>query len=117
MDEYGGVEGIVTLEDVIEEVFGNIEDEYDIEEALIRDLGQGRFLIDGSLSVRDVNSRFELQLSEEHVTTLAGYVLQALGTIPVVGEEFTLDGVRLIVRKMDGQRVEQIELDLSGDNS
>jgi putative hemolysin len=117
VDEYGGVEGIVTLEDVIEEVFGNIEDEYDIEEALIRDLGQGRFLIDGSLSVRDVNSRFELQLSEEHVTTLAGYVLQALGTIPVVGEEFTLDGVRLIVRKMDGQRVEQIELDLSGDNS
>lgn len=113
VDEYGGVEGIVTLEDVIEEVFGDIEDEYDAEEALIRELGPGRFLIDGSLTVRDVNSRFALQLSEEHVTTLAGYVLQALGTIPVEGEESAVDGIRLIVRKMDGQRVEEVELDLS----
>jgi putative hemolysin len=114
VDEYGGVEGIVTLEDVIEEVFGDIEDEYDVEEALISELGVGRFLIDGSLTIRDVNSRFDLQLSEEHVTTLAGYVLQALGTIPIEGEECTVDGIRLIVRKMDDQRVEEIELDLSG---
>jgi putative hemolysin len=118
VDEYGGVEGIVTLEDVIEEVFGDIEDEYDIEEALIRELGSGHFLVDGSLTIREVNSRFDLQLSEEHVTTLAGYVLQALGTIPVEGEQCTVDGVRLIVKKMDDQRVEEIELVLSrkGDN-
>jgi putative hemolysin len=113
VDEYGGVEGIVTLEDVIEEVFGNIEDEYDIEEALIHELGQHRFLIDGSLTIRDINSRFDLQLSEEHVTTLAGYVLQALGTIPVEGEQCAIDGIRMIVKKMDGQRIEEVELDLS----
>ena len=113
VDEYGGVEGIVTLEDVIEEVFGNIEDEYDVEEALIHELGHQRFLIDGSLTIRDVNSRFDLQLSEEHVTTLAGYVLQALGTIPVEGEQCSIDGIRMIVKKMDGQRVEEVELDLS----
>jgi putative hemolysin len=114
VDEYGGVEGIVTLEDVIEEVFGNIEDEYDVEEALINELGPGRFLVDGSLSIRDLNSRFGLQLSEEQVTTLAGYVLQSLGTIPLEGEHCSIDGIRLIVRKMDGQRVENVEVDLSG---
>ena len=114
VDEYGGVEGIVTLEDVIEEVFGDIEDEYDVEEALIRELAPGRFLIDGSLTLRTVNTRFELQLSEEHVTTLAGYVLQTFGTIPTEGEQFTVDGIRLIVKRMDGQRVEELELDLSG---
>lgn len=114
VDEYGGIEGIVTLEDVIEEVFGDIEDEYDVEEALIRELGAGRYLVDGSLTVRDINNRFGLKLSEEHVTTLAGYVLQALGTIPGEGEACSIDGLRLIVRKMDGQRVETVELDLSG---
>ncbi len=114
VDEYGGVEGIVTLEDVIEEVFGDIEDEYDVEEALIRELAPGRFLIDGSLTLRTVNTRFELQLSEEHVTTLAGYVLQTLGAIPIEGEQFKVDGARLIVRKMEGQRVEELELDLTG---
>ena len=114
VDEYGGVEGIVTLEDVIEEVFGDIEDEYDVEEALIRELAPGRFMVDGSLTLRTFNSRFGLQLSEEHVTTLAGYVLQALGTIPVEGEQFVVDGIRLIVKRMDGQRVEALELDLSG---
>ena len=113
VDEYGGVEGIVTLEDVIEEVFGDIEDEYDVEEALIRELTPGRFLIDGSMTIRSVNSRFDLQLSEEHVTTLAGYVLQSFGTIPTEGEQFMVDGIRLIVKKMDGQRVEELELDLS----
>jgi len=110
VDEYGGVEGIVTLEDVIEEVFGNIEDEYDIEEALIRELAPGRFLIDGSLTIRDVNSRFDLNLSEEHVTTLAGFVLQALGFIPNEGDQCMVDGIGLIVKKMDGQRVEEVEL-------
>ena len=114
VDEYGGVEGIVTLEDVIEEVFGDIEDEYDVEEALIRELAPGRFMVDGSLTLRTVNTKFGLQLSEEHVTTLAGYVLQALGTIPVEGEQFVVDGIRLIVTRMDGQRVEELELDLSG---
>ncbi len=113
VDEYGGVEGIVTLEDVIEEVFGDIEDEYDVEETLIHELAPGRFLVDGSLTLRTVNTRFELQLSEEHVTTLAGYVLQSFGTIPTEGEQFKVDGIRLIVKRMDGQRVEELELDLS----
>jgi len=113
IDEYGGVEGIVTLEDVIEEVFGNIEDEYDLEEALIRELATDRFLVDGSVPLKAINRRFSLAFSEEHATTLAGLVLQTLGTIPAVGEHCEVAGVGLTVRKVSGQRVDEIEMHLA----
>ena len=110
VDEHGGVEGIVTLEDVIEEVFGEIADEYDIEEALIRKIGVGRYLVDGSASIKMVNNRFGRELPEEHVTTLAGYVLQLLDRIPAEGDQCRADDLLMVVRKMDGQKVETVEL-------
>lgn len=113
VDEYGGVEGIVTLEDVIEEVFGNIEDEYDLEESLIRELAPDRFLVDGSVPLKTINRRFNLAFSEEHATTLAGLVLQTLGTIPAAGEHCEVAGTGLTVRKVSGQRVDEIEMHLA----
>jgi len=113
VDEYGGVEGIVTLEDVIEEVFGNIEDEYDLEESLIRELAPDRFLVDGSVPLKTINRRFDLAFSEEHATTLAGLVLQTLGAIPTVGEHCEVAGTGLTVRKVSGQRVDEIEMHLA----
>jgi len=114
VDEYGGIEGIVTLEDIIEEVFGNIEDEYDLEEALIRELAPDRFLVDGSVPLKTINRRFALAFSEEHATTLAGLVFQTLGTIPAAGERCEVAGTRLIVRKVSGQRIDEIEMRLAG---
>jgi putative hemolysin len=113
VDEYGGVEGIVTLEDIIEEVFGNIEDEYDLEESLIRELAPDRFLIDGSMPLKTINRRFALAFSEEHATTLAGLVLQTLGTIPAAGERCQVAGTKLIVKKVSGQRIDEIEMRLA----
>lgn len=112
VDEYGGVEGIVTLEDIFEVIVGEIQDEYDDEEALIRQLEPGKFLVDGSAPLRLINHRFKIALSEEYVTTLAGFVLHALGTIPAVGESCSAEGVIFTVRRMVNQRIDEIEVEL-----
>lgn len=110
VDEYGGVEGIVTLEDIFEVIVGDIQDEYDDEEALIRPAGPRHFLVDGSAALGTVNQRFGLDLAAEHVTTLAGFVLHALGRIPAAGDLFTVDGVIFTVRRMTDRRIDEIEI-------
>ncbi|MDH3998357.1 MAG: CBS domain-containing protein, partial [Desulfuromonadales bacterium] len=117
VDEYGGVEGICTLEDIVEEIVGEIQDEFDEEETLVQSLAPGRFLVDGSAALRYINRRFELELSEEHVNTLAGFMLHALGTIPEEGAVCVEGGVTFTVRKVEDRRIEQIEIMLPGDNS
>lgn len=112
VDEYGGVEGIVTLEDIVEVIVGEIQDEYDDEEALIRVLAPDRFMVDGSASLRIINRRFGLDLSEEHVNTLAGFLLHTLGSIPGEGDVCEAQGVRFTVRRMVGRRIDVIEIEL-----
>ncbi len=113
VDEYGGMEGIVTLEDVVEEIVGDIHDEYDVEELDFRKLGEGHYLIDAAMPLREVNRRFELNLPEEHVTTLAGHLLQMLGKIPTEGDCCEEENLLFRVRRMDDRRIEEIEMVIS----
>lgn len=112
VDEYGGVEGICTLEDIVEEIVGEIQDEYDEEEILVKKLESGRYLIDGSTALRYINKRFNLSLSEEHVNTLAGFLLHSFGSIPVVGAVCEVEGARFTVREVEDRRIEQIEMEI-----
>ena len=112
VDEYGGVEGICTLEDIVEEIVGEIHDEYDEEDILVKPLGVNLYLVDGSAAIRYINRRFGLSLSEEHVNTLAGFLLNSLGSIPEVGAHCEVDGVLFTVREVEDRRIEQIEVQL-----
>jgi putative hemolysin len=110
VDEYGGTAGIVTLEDLIEEVIGDIRDEYDVpgDEAL-RFRG-GEIEADGLLNLDEVEEQTGVRLPEGPYETLAGYVMAALGHVPGVGEAVEADGHRLEVSELDGRRVSRVRV-------
>ena len=112
VDEYGGVEGICTLEDIVEEIVGEIQDEYDEEEILVQPLGPNSYLVDGSTTLRYLNRRYGLSLSEEHVNTLAGFLMHKLGSIPEEGDVCEAEGVRFTVLRVEDRRIEKIEMQI-----
>ena len=116
VDEYGGVEGICTLEDIVEEIVGEIQDEYDEEDILIRRIGSDCYMVDGSTALRYINRRYGLSLSEEHVNTLAGFLLDSIGSIPEVGDVCEVEGARFTVREIVDRRIEKIEMKILPQN-
>ena len=111
-DEYGGVSGLVTMEDLIEEIMGDIEDEYDKEESIISQIDENNFYIKGNLAVSDFNSTFGINVEEGEYDTMNGYLLTMLGKLPKEGTLVELDGVDLLVNKVDNRRIEQIKVTL-----
>jgi putative hemolysin len=103
-DEYGGTAGLVTIEDLLEEIVGDIFDEYDLREQLVVPLGAGRFRVDAKLSVDDLNEQFDTAIDME-ADTVGGIVTELAGHIPQVGESVEIEGLRLIVDALEGARV------------
>jgi Mg2+/Co2+ transporter CorB len=99
VDEYGEVQGLVTLEDIIEEIVGDIKDEHDAVATGVRQTPDGSFLVDGSVPVRDLNRAFDWQLPDEEATTIAGLVIHEARMIPGVGQAFNFHGFRFEVVK------------------
>jgi len=112
VDEYGGVSGLITIEDVLEEIVGEIDDEHDEEEeAHIKDLGGNRFQINALAEVEDFNEAFECDFSDEGYDTVGGLLLAEFGRVPELGEEVTLaDRFQFRVTAADNRRVIMLEM-------
>ena len=112
-DEYGGTAGLVTIEDLLEEIVGEIHDEYDSEVALVTELADGRFLIDARLPVDDLNERFGTAI-ESDSDTVGGVVIEAAGKIPAIGDAVEIEGLRLVVHDSQGTRIRQLVVQPAG---
>jgi len=111
VDEYGGVAGIVTIEDVIEQIVGDISDEYDVdEETVILPRESGEFVVKALTPLADFNARLETSLAHEEIDTVGGLVMAKLGHVPRRGDKIDLDGLRFEVLRSDSRRVHLLKV-------
>jgi putative hemolysin len=108
VDEYGEMEGIVTLEDLLEEIVGEIEDEFDLPDESVEQVDDDTIRIDGTFPIDDFNERFRTSLPAEDYHTVAGFVFGLLGRQPEVGDDISHDGLRFDVLEVDGSRINKI---------
>jgi putative hemolysin len=116
IDEYGDMEGIVTLEDLLEEIVGDIEDEFDLPDTSIERIDETHILIDGTYTIDDFNEEFDTGLEQEDFNTMAGLVFGELGRAPEVGDEVKVNGLCLRVREIDGSRIMRLEVEFGLDD-
>jgi len=110
VDEYGELEGLVTLEDIIEEIVGDIADEHDLDVQGVRQEADGSVVVEGSVSIRDLNRALDWSLPDEEATTIAGLVIHETQTIPKERQAFTFHGKRFIVMKREKNRITRIRI-------
>ena len=112
VDEYGGTAGLVTLEDLVEEIFGEIEDEHDRNKILMKEVGEGIYDVSGRAEIENINDKFGLNLDEdEDYETIGGFVLNNSGVLPEVGYSFEKEGYKFTVVKMSAARIELIRIE------
>jgi CBS domain containing-hemolysin-like protein len=109
-DEYGGTAGLVTVEDLLEEIVGEIRDEYDVESETVVDEGHGTFVFSGKVSVDEVAERLDVRIEREGFETVGGYLLSHLGRMPYVGEVFEVDDLVAEVLEVDRRRITKVRL-------
>ncbi|MCB0274356.1 MAG: HlyC/CorC family transporter, partial [Calditrichaeota bacterium] len=112
VDEYGGISGLVTLEDVIEEIVGEIQDEYDREQPLFSIVDENTFLVDGRMPLEEVNDELNLNLpTEEGVETISGFILHLLGSLPQEKEKAHYNNYHFVVEKIDKNRILKVRIE------
>ncbi len=108
VDEYGGTAGLVTVEDLLEEIVGEIRDEYDVESETVTDEGNGTFAFSGKVSVDEVRDRLDVDIEREGFETVGGYLLSHLGRMPYVGETLEVDGLSFEVLEVERRRITKV---------
>ena len=117
VDEYGGTVGMVTMENVLEELVGDIQDEFDAEKEEFRKINENEFVVDGGLGLYELRDAFGLELDSADVSTIGGYVTHLLGHLPKQGEQVRIDNYVVIVSQSDGRRVRQLHFRKLSDGS
>jgi CBS domain containing-hemolysin-like protein len=117
VDEYGGTVGMVTLENVLEEIVGDIQDEFDTEKAEFRKINENEFLVDGALGLYELRDLAGLELESADVSTIGGYVTHLLGHLPKQGEQVRINDYRVTVSQTDGRRVGQLHFCREAENA
>jgi putative hemolysin len=110
VDEYGGTAGLVTFEDLIEEIVGEIRDEYDVEIEPVVDEGQGVFVVSGKADVSVLETQFGLTVERAGFDSVGGYLLAALGRVPAKGERLDVDGLAVEVLEAERRRVTRVRV-------
>jgi Mg2+/Co2+ transporter CorB len=110
VDEYGEVEGLVTLEDIIEEIVGDIADEHDIDVQGVKQEADGSVVVDGTVPIRDLNRALDWALPDDEATTIAGLVIHETQSIPEERQAFTFHGKRFLVMKRDKNRIARLRI-------
>jgi putative hemolysin len=110
VDEYGGTAGLVTIEDILEEIVGEIQDEFDPEQTMVEHVNENETIVDAIMTLDDVNDILSIRLEDDDVDTLGGYVYAKLGRVPEGGDAVEEDGVRLVVEAVEGNRITRVRV-------
>src|SRR4030095_11719006 len=108
VDEYGGTAGLVTIEDLLEEIVGEIRDEYDVETEPVVDEGNGSSFFSGKVNFEELRERLGVDVEPEGFETVGGYILTRLGRVPAIGETFELDGLTVDVLEAERRRIHKV---------
>jgi CBS domain containing-hemolysin-like protein len=110
VDEYGGTAGLVTVEDLLEEIVGEIQDEYDAEEPSIEKTSDTQYILDAGVQLDDVNDLLDAHLPDSGGDTLGGFIYSQLGRVAAVGDEIQMDGLAITVMSVSGRRIRKVRV-------
>ena len=110
VDEYGGTSGLITIEDLLEEIVGDIQDEYDLEEQWLQPQEDGTLLVDARANVEELEEYYQIEISKEKFDTVGGYLFHLLGNVPTPGEKVSDNGLVLMVEKSDERKIDKVRI-------
>ncbi len=110
VDEYGGTSGLVTIEDILEEIVGDIQDEYDVEEEEFDEAGEGRYLVDARMDIDELSEKLGIEIPKEDFDTLGGFLVHMVNNIPAVNEKIDYGNISFTITEADERRISRVEV-------